>query len=253
MKFLTLILLFSNLAVAAKYSTGLRMEKGWDTKAKFYSIKSVVMLPETFDWSKELGPATPGMFNQGNCGSCWAAAGSKVIQFLVAIKTKKSATPLSVQELVSCDKSFYGCGGGMVPFDYVKNPGLASEADFPYVAKNASCKQGLNHIEKVISWGYIGKRGRKPTTEEIKAAIFQYGPVWAGVAATNAFANWKPGKPFSKCGSNQLNHAIVLYGWTKEGWLLWNSWGEGWGDHGRMEIVFGCNGVGNPSAFAVLP
>lgn len=253
LRLVALLALISQLAIGAHYSTGLRLPKDWDKNATFHAFEVVDALPDTFDWSKELGNATPEVFDQKSCGSCWAAAGAKVIQFLVAIKTKKSAVPLSVQELVSCDKKNYGCNGGMVPFDYVINPGLASESDFPYVGKNSKCKSGLNHIEKVISWGYVGAKGQRPTTEQIKSAIFQYGPVWAGVSADNAFMNWKPGAPFKNCHSNQLNHAIVLYGWTSKGWLLWNSWGEKWGDHGHMEITFGCNGVGNPAAFAVLP
>jgi KDEL-tailed cysteine endopeptidase len=39
-----------------------------------------------------------------------------------------------------------------------------------------------------------------------------------------------------RCGTT-LDHAVLLVGYGDGYWLLKNSWGTGWGDHGFFKIV----------------
>ena len=61
-----------------------------------------------------------------------------------------------------------------------------------------------------------------------------------GVYANSAFMSYSSGT-FTGCPSNAyyfINHAILLIGWTRTGWIAKNQWGTEWGDAGYIEIDF---------------
>ncbi len=41
--------------------------------------------------------------------------------------------------------------------------------------------------------------------------------------------------------SKTLNHAVVVVGYTKDAWIIQNSWGTDWGEKGRMHLKRGKN------------
>lgn len=41
---------------------------------------------------------------------------------------------------------------------------------------------------------------------------------------------------FSNCGT-QLNHAVLLAGYTSSYWLVKNSWGASWGESGYIRLL----------------
>ena len=69
--------------------------------------------------------------------------------------------------------------------------------------------------------------------EEIKTALLAGSPIVIAV-------NWqkdmkvKNGKIHSEWKKKSGGHAMVLYGWTEEGWLIQNSWGTNWGTKGTV-------------------
>jgi hypothetical protein len=62
-----------------------------------------------------------------------------------------------------------------------------------------------------------------------------------GVYANTAFVNYASGT-FTGCPSNSdsgnnINHAVLLYGWDSNGnWLIKNQWSTGWGVNGFMTL-----------------
>lgn len=239
----------SHSEAATRFSTGLMVPPNWEETAKF-SQSLGVDLPAHFDWKEST--TLPAVKNQGQCGSCWAFATTEVEEALIAIQDKTIVT-LSPQELVSCDNSSYGCSGGYFSaFDYEKQKGLTYEKDYPYKASNTRCNTGtLAHDYRIFDWGYIGAKNRKPTVDEIKAAIYSSGPVAVTVCADNKFMNYKSGV-FSGNAKCQ-NHMVVLDGFddATKSWILRNSWGTSWGDKGFMKIKWGSNAVAEIAAFAV--
>lgn len=73
-----------------------------------------------------------------------SAAGA--IEGITAIKTK-ILNPLSVQELLDCDKHSFGCDGGLVSTAYdwvISKKGMTDEHNYPYTAhKGPTCKASL--------------------------------------------------------------------------------------------------------------
>lgn len=66
-------------------------------------------LTDAVDWRTK-GGVTP-IKNQGYCGSCWAFSATAATENAHFRKTGHLNT-LSEQQLVSCAKNNYGCGGG---------------------------------------------------------------------------------------------------------------------------------------------
>jgi hypothetical protein len=231
-----------------KFSTGLIVPMNWQSKARFQSaIKLGQTLPSSYDLrQKGISPIE----NQGNCGSCWAFSAARTFQDVAYLQNEK--INLSEQYLVSCNPWGWGCNGGWWAHDMHLPPkGGVNESDFPYVAQDVQCKQGLNYRYPLESWSYLssGQDGM-PSVEEIKAAIYNYGTISVAVAADSAFQSYSSGV-FNSCGSTSINHAVNLVGWDDAGqyWIMANSWSPNWGENGFMRIKWGCNMIGYSANF----
>ena len=240
-------LTFETNKTPAKYTTGLKLEKGWIKKVKVTKVKAQVALPRHFDW-REQGKLTP-VTDQRDCGDCWAHASVAVFQDVMALRGMGQIA-LSPQYLLSCNHENWSCDGGFFAHDYhmALPMGGVPEAEFPYVAQKVACKPNLSHPYHLSSWAYLPTKDENspPTTEDIKNAIYTHGPVAAGFGATNAFMGYRSGV-FNQCDGTQPNHAIVLVGWDEDGqyFILKNSWGA-WGENnsGYAKVKYGCNYLG---------
>ncbi|HEY3314995.1 MAG TPA: C1 family peptidase [Bacillota bacterium] len=74
---------------------------------------------------------------------------------------------------------------------------------------------------------------------EAKSALIQLGPVGLAIAVYPCFEAGGKLIPAPK-PTDQIKgyHAIMLIGWTREGWLIQNSWGEDWGDRGTAVLSY---------------
>lgn len=206
--------------------------------------------PTRFSWIA-LGYDIP-VRDQGNCGSCWAHSTEEVLEWAQLIFLDKEQQ-LSVQQLVSCDKSVYGCSGGWFADDYVMKNGLAKESDFPYTAKNSACKTNLTAFGRAIKAINVGDGRNKPTIEQLKDAIMQFGPLSVTVAAGKGWYGFKGGV-MSPCTNKNINHMVVIYGWNKDGWLMRNSHGKTFGGNGDAIMPYGCDRIADEAAtFLVKP
>jgi titin len=128
------------------------------------------------------------------------------------------------------------------------------ESDFPYTATDAPCGGPYTHQETIADWIFIGSENGVPSTDAIKQAIVDHGPVSAAVCVDSQFQAYTGGvfKPtFVWCFS--VNHAIVLVGWDDSlgAWRLRNSWGTEWGEDGYMWIAYGKAQVGYSANYVV--
>jgi len=216
--------------------------------------------------------------NQGQCGSCWAFATIGELEGAAlkkhgypqgqvnadgSITTSGDITVLAEQQLLSCNPSGYSCNGGWYAFDMLM-PANASQGQgyykgaiparvFPYVAQQTACSFNTNTTYTPVSaWAYVGNGYSTPSTASIKAAIYRYGGVIAGVYADSNFQAYKRGVFNGTNNYAQCNHAILLVGWddAKGAWLLKNSWSAQWGINGFMWIKYGANSVGTSPAWA---
>jgi C1A family cysteine protease len=240
--------------------TGLKVPQGWN-KSDAPSVKMLdagfLLLPAAFDW---LSNGVTPIKDQGGCGSCWAFSTVGALESKILIQTGVTVD-LSEQYLVSCNLSGWSCGGGWFAHDYHMDlsgqdnngPGAVLAAAKPYTGTDAACGGTYAHAYSITGWNYIDSDTPVPSTDAIKQAIYTYGPVSIAVCAGPYFQAYSGGvfntDESSYCGSNVINHAVVLVGWNDNGgtdgyWILRNSWGTSWGLSGYMYIGYGMSQVG---------
>ena len=204
-------------------------------------------VPASYDFCGTTG--CTAVRDQGDCGSCWAFATTGV--FEQAVKKLGTTRNFAEQYLLDCNSQGYDCNGGWLDFADIKN-GDALESCDAYKATEGTCKSSCTKYNSVSTWAYVGSSSSVPSTASIKAAIYKYGPVAAGVYANTAFENYVSGT-FSGKASGSPNHAILLTGWddARGAWRLRNSWGSSWGDGGYMWIKYSSQKVGYAAAYVV--
>ena len=214
-----------------------------------------VGLPTSFDWRAQ-GLVTT-IRDQGSCGSCWAFATVGVMEAAIKIQGGGDVN-LSEQYLVSCNNSNYSCSGGWWAHAYHINryispqteAGAVLESAFPYTASNSSCSQAFSHPYKLTNWVSVAGDYSIASVDQIKNAIYNYGPVASAICVGSSFNAYRGGvfstDETSTCNGG-INHAIVLTGWddATQTWVLRNSWGSSWGENGGyMRIKWGTSMVG---------
>ena len=207
------------------------------------SNSKVVELPtqnisESVDWRTK-GALNP-VQNQGACGSCWAFSSVAAMESAHFIKTGK-LLKLSEQQLVDCDPQSSGCNGGLETwaFDYAKTNGLELESDYPYRGVTGRSCQATTSKELVEATSYTEVPKRSVT--QLKAAIDQQ-PTCISIHAGAILQFYFRGIINSKlCRKGPLDHAVTAVGYGSENgkdyFIVRNSWGSGWGEHGYFRIA----------------
>ena len=213
-------------------------------------------LPATVDWRTK-NVVTP-VKNQGSCGSCWAFSATGSLEGQHAIKTKNLVS-LSEQQLVDCSGSFgnHGCQGGLpdFAFKYIASvKGDDTEASYPYTAKNG--KKCLYNASNVGASDTSYKDIPSKDENALKEAVANVGPISVGMDASHiSLQLYHSGiyDPWFLCSQTHLDHGVLVVGYgsekfldifTRDYWLVKNSWGAGWGEKGYFKIKRGDNKCG---------
>jgi PKD repeat protein len=237
-------------AIPISQLCGLVEPPDWRDKGNFDGgISKGAKLPTSFDWRN-----TPGVVNsvknQGSCGSCWAFGTLGSYEGTVAV-AGGGLSNLSEEWLLDCNSLGYDCGGGWWAFSELTN-GAPLTSCYPYVGSAGSCNTSCTKYHPIDTWYYVGPSSSVASTDDIKNAMYNYGPIAAAVCVDSYFQSYNSGI-FTNTSSGQVNHAIVLVGWDDTGgyWILRNSWASSWGESGYMRIAYGANSVGYAAAYAI--
>jgi C1A family cysteine protease len=232
--------------------------------AAYERLRAIKDLPPSLDLRLYCTPIK----DQGGCGSCWDFSGTAMVESAAIaagyLPDNSAASQLSEQyTLDQCDSSNGGCAGddNTTVLADAKNGGLPLTSYYgPYAGRAEACRIGLPRKRRAVvsadlyplaDWGYVGTEPGVPPVQVIKAALTQYGPIGAAVAADNAFEAWgetspQLAKPFKGSGSTAIDHDVVIVGWTDatNSWLVRNSWGTSWGAAGYIAIDYAANQIG---------
>lgn len=236
---------------------------GANTAPVASSTLDVGRLPVSkIDWRDE-GAVDPTIFDQGECGCCWAISVAQTVGSQYFLKANMTEVPsLSFQQLICCDcgNDDAGCHGGdpHEAYDYIiEAGGLEADEDYPFTDSGPNAQ----------SCNLLGECGGCRFNEN-KVAATMTG--YETVTQTNP-VNGNPGDedvlakrlasdgPISVCidsdpwrfylggildyGDRVLNHCVQLIGYdasySTPYWILKNSWGETWGEKGYIRMMMG--------------
>jgi len=233
-------------------------------------------LPDKFDW-REKNVVSP-IKDQSACGSCWAFSVIGNIESLNAIKTNK-LVQFSEQLIVDCSKGCTevyhqqvcneGCNGGWMwsaMFDVIKWGGVELSKDYPYTARDGTCKLDTKKIVASIK-NYTCLSGAVAADEvDMQNYLVNNGPLSVALNA-ELMMDYSSGiidpyVPSWECDPAALDHAVLIVGYGVESgtfgttpfWIVRNSWGTSWGEDGYFRIVrgIGCCGINTAVVSAVL-
>lgn len=197
------------------------------------SVKSSI-LPEEY-----CCPLRMPIKNQYYVSSCVAHAVSSILEYH-AVPQKK----LSTNFIYGIQKKLFNREGeGMIMRDACKIAAdygdmLLEDCPGNYEVPNCyrNAEKAFDDVEKRKRAGEyrILKYFLCKSPKDIKHALYNYGPVLAAIRWYDNYTTDKEGKLIGEQSGSYGNHAIVIYGYTKDGFWCQNSWGDDWGKDGRF-------------------
>ncbi|XP_012572291.3 P34 probable thiol protease-like [Cicer arietinum] len=218
------------------YLSEIQMRSNWDDRKLKDDDDDCDNLPASIDWRKK--GAVTEVRDQGNCQSHWAFSVIGAIEGLNKI-VSGNLINLSAQELVDCDPASNGCAGGYYfnAFGWViENGGIDTEANYPYIAKNGTCKENANKVVSIDNLlvldgseeALLCRTSKQPVSVSLDATGLQFytGGVYGGENCTK------------NSRYTTLVALIVGYGSVdgEDYWIVKNSWGKDWGEKGYLFI-----------------
>ncbi|MGA2940378.1 MAG: PKD domain-containing protein, partial [Syntrophobacteraceae bacterium] len=154
------------------------------------------------------------------------------------------------------------CSGGFIQdaANYISTAGLPIEACFPYLATDpftdpadasttnacpaytTDAYQTIGNGNTSAAWTWVNQGVNYATPDQLKAAIYNYGPIVVTMTVYDDFFSYSTGVyshlPTPPCDPNTGDncpaggHAIIAVGWddTNQCFIVKNSWGTGWGE-----------------------
>ncbi|GFQ06787.1 xylem cysteine proteinase 1 [Phtheirospermum japonicum] len=202
-----------------------------------FKYRDVKDRPTSVDW--RMKGAVTDVKDQGQCGSCWSFSAVAAVEGINQIVTG-NLTTLSEQELMDCDTtSNDACNGGLMDYAFefiISNEGLCKEDEYPYTAKQGTCKE-KDKSELITISGY---EDVPENDEESFLNALSKQPLSVAIEASGRdFQLYSSGVYDGECES-ELDHGVAAVGYgTDKGMdyvIVKNSWGALWGEEGYIRM-----------------
>jgi len=240
---------FSDLTAEEFQATYLTYKPSNVTRDTTVPAGATATPPCSINWTTK-GATTP-IYNQGQCGSCWAFSATEQIETMYYLGGAGALTQLSAQQITSCDTTCDGCNGGepYLAYKYVESAGgIETYASYPYTSGNGitgSCKFNAALVfAKVTSWKYISQSASGEST--MATTVCNTSPLSICVDAST-WQNYQGGIVTGNCGT-ALDHCVQAVGLVQSGnppyWIVRNQWGVTWGEQGYIYLEYGVDMCG---------
>jgi len=205
-----------------------------------------------FDW-RTYGAVSP-VRDQRACGACWVFAPIAALES--GYLQKGESLDLSEAEVLACSQG----GDCTVGFwgracDWLESHGVDVEERLKYDARQASCPVDARGSYRILTWRFVDAHGGTPPVSGLKQALCDHGPLIVGMTLPKSFLDLKGDAVYGEhsTGDMPVAHAMLLVGWNdaRGAWLVKNSWGTEWGDHGFGWISYDSNRIGAAATWVV--
>lgn len=219
-----------------KQYTGYRPSLNQYQNAKFKNFsgrRGEVEIPLEYD----MRDFTESPVRRQGYNDCWAQGATGALERTVSWLDKISVA-FSVQDVIDCSGFGTARSGGQIAVSYFEKDGIAEEKNYPYMARDQRCKEGVERVAHVRETGFLrSESGSAPKWEDFQRAVLETGALEVcGSASALRDGGWVEANP-----RGSTNHCYVLVGWldgAKHGHkagsyaIIQNSWGKTWGDNG---------------------
>lgn len=191
-------------------------------------------LPLEFDWRTKgfVGPVV----KQGNCGGCFSIAAIGNLEYWYK-KTTGRFLSLSIQQAMDCTE---GCIGGLMEdvYEYAKNHPIGPASWDPYQKRDKVCKKRYRSpFIKVKKYMVISDEYNMHVEDKLAHNILSYGPIPVGIdSSSHQFELYSSGIIREHHCGKDIDHAVLVVGFTRDYWIVKNSWGPSWGENGYFRI-----------------
>eukprot|EP00727_Mastigamoeba_balamuthi_P005622 m51a1_g168 putative cysteine proteinase rd19a-like (3682) ;mRNA; r:545786-559930 len=193
--------------------------------------------------SSYMSPYQTPVKNQGGCGSCWAFAATALVEHAWNKANGKNVS-LSEQQMLECTSG--SCSGGLAKsaIEYIYGQsriggGQMPSKDYAYTAvDDGVCNAvGYKAAASISDWGVVAG----DETFAMPNALVTYGSLGVSLNA-DLLKSYSSGVITGTAACDKaVNHAVVIVGYTSDHWIVKNSWGSWWGEHGYFRIKKGTN------------
>ena len=197
-----------------------------------------VGLPLTMDWRTH-GAVTP-VKRQGSCGACFAFAAAGSFEYWYWKKSGQ-LKDFSIQQWVDCTKGDNsGCDGGLMEyaFEKAKRTPAGPDSFDPYLEREGKCYRRIERPWVMVKdYATQSDEWEYPIEDKLAHNIVQYGPIPVGIDSTSWHLEMYHGGVLeeSQCGKD-VDHAVLVVGFTPKYWIIKNSWGKNWGLDGYFYL-----------------
>ena len=191
-------------------------------------------LPLEFDWRTKgyVGPVV----RQGDCGGCFSIAAIGNLEYWYKKKTG-SFLSLSAQQAMDCT---YGCEGGLMEdvYKYAQTHAIGPASWDPYRKHDSRCKiRYRNPFIKVKKYMVVSDEYNMHVENKLAHHILSYGPIPVGIdSSSHQFELYSSGIIKEHHCGKDIDHAVLVVGFTRDYWIVKNSWGPSWGENGYFRI-----------------
>lgn len=205
------------------------------------------------DWRDRWGwPWITKARDQGACANCWAFAGTALVEAMVRIEHMVWAARSEADVLVSANATCGNSGNIQLALDAIQSNGIADRDCVPWVASTTTYHPLVDRggrIACIPGYQYVGSiDDQKDWLENVGPLASQF-YVWRdfmyGYGHNGEVYRWdSTQKPYTDAmnpGDEMGWHALLVVGFddARGAWIVKNSWGTSWGQHGFGYVAYG--------------
>lgn len=207
-------------------------------------------LPTHFDL-RDSGRVSP-VRAQGPNGSCWAFAAMGALESSLRPGEDADFSEANLRNTHGFDWGPKDGGSRTLATAYfARGSGPVAEADDPYTPYGFRSPANLPRRKDIQSALYIPDQRDGNDTAGIKEAVMHYGAVSTTINGDERAMNPRTAAHYNP-GWGAANHAVDIIGWNDDypagnftrrppangAWIVRNSWGANWGDHGYYYVSY---------------
>lgn len=224
----------------------MEQEYGYGLVPSPYDVRDYILSSTAADYSnlpEEFYLGTLLIKNQGPRPTCVAHTISELIEYHNYNQNNKQFDRFSTEFIYGAREPDYYMGDGMYLREALKIAQKRGDVLYEDLPGNHDVQEAMQNVwtnqNKLFGKAYpnrISTYYRITTNNQLKYALYHNGPVPIGIMLYDGYYLNKNNVLCYNKNDNVFGHAVLVVGWTKDYWIIQNSWGKMWGDEGKFYI-----------------